>query len=547
MPALTASIGGCASHLEHYYDLKRADEFDTLFGDLDIGQNPTTLHNQYFILHWDFSLVKAQGEVKDIEAALHRYLVASIHRCAMYHDLTVELNPDDSLYSFNNLLTAIQATGYKLYLFIDEYDNFANEILMAKKEHYEKLLYGEGLFKTVFKAVKAAAGQGLDRVFITGVSPVAMADLTSGYNVAENIYLDRKFNALCGFTEVEISTILEAIHASDDTWSVEAALTIMRTFYNGYRFSEDSDFSVYNPTLSLYFCKHLATTGKYPRNLLDDNLAMDRSKLTYIAELLQDEQVLLEALDTEAGVLIPRLATRFGVTDLFRGLEGHSTMASLLYYFGILTLDGETAFGETRLKIPNLVSRSLYIERIQDWLSLPARDRETALAVARTLCQHGDMLPVCDFIEQRLFPVLSTRDYRWSNELAVKVMFMTVLFNDRLYMMISETEVNHGYIDLSLIVRPDMRRFQALDLILEFKYVKLDAIKLNGLEVKKKSREELLALPLIRDQLEAAKQQARRYATDLKARYQLKTITCFAVVAVGLERIVFERLVEGEG
>jgi hypothetical protein len=114
-------------------------------------------------------------------------------------------------------------------------------------------------------------------------------------------------------------------------------------------------------------------------------------------------------------------------------------------------------------------------------------------------------------------------------------------------MMISETEVNHGYIDLSLIVRPDMRRFQALDLILEFKYVKLDSIKLNGLEVKKKSREELLALPLIRDQLEAAKQQARRYATDLKARYQLETITCFAVVAVGLERIVFERLVGDEG
>ncbi|MEY4195745.1 MAG: hypothetical protein RLZZ226_2113, partial [Pseudomonadota bacterium] len=142
------------------------------------------------------------------------------------------------------------------------------------------------------------------------------------------------------------------------------------------------------------------------------------------------------------------------------------------------------------------------------------------------------------------FPVLSTRDYRWSNELAVKIMFMTVLFNDRLYMMISETEVNHGYIDLSLIVRPDMRRFQALDLILEFKYVDLDAIKLTGIEVKKKSREELLALPLIRKQLEAAKQQAERYGTNLKTRYQLKTITCFAVVAVGLERIVFERLEE---
>ena len=534
------------SMLEHYYDMKREDAFATLFGDLAIGQNPTPLHNHYFILHWDFSLVNAQGEVKDIEAALHHCLVASIHRCAMYYGLTIEINPDDSLYSFSNLLTAIQSTGHKLYLFIDEYDNFANEILMAKKEHYEKLLYGEGLFKTVFKAVKAAAGQGLDRVFITGVSPVAMADLTSGYNVAKNIYLHPEFNELCGFTETEITAILQSIKCEADTytWSLEAALAMMRTFYNGYRFSYEADHGVYNPTLSLYFLEELHKRGQYPRNMLDDNLAMDRSKLTYIAELLQDEQVLLEALDTDAGVLIPRLATRFGVTDLFRGLEGHSVMASLLYYFGILTLDGETGFGETRLKIPNLVSRSLYIERIQDWLSLPARDRETALAVARSLCQHGDMLPVCEFIETRLFPVLSTRDYRWSNELAVKIMFMTVLFNDHIYMMISETEVNHGYIDLSLIVRPDMRRFQAMDLVLEFKYVGLKEVGLTGIEVKAKSREELLALSPVSIKMDEAKVQAKRYGDTLKTRYQLNTISCFAVVAVGLERIVFERLAE---
>ena len=528
------------SMLEHYYDLKRADQFETLFGNLAIGRNPTPLHNQYFILHWDFSLVKAQGEVREIERALHQIINMCVANCAADYKLDVSIHEDNAVYSFGSLLKAIRATGHKLYLFIDEYDNFANEVLMAKKENYEKLLYGEGLFKTVFKAIKGAAGQGLDRVFITGVSPVAMADLTSGYNVAEDIYLKSEFNDLCGFTEAEIIRILQAIQREKEAWSLESALAIMRTFYNGYRFSEECDVSVYNPTLSLYFCKCLATTGKYPRNMLDNNLAMDRSKLTYIAELLQNDQVLLEALDTEAGVLIPRLANRFGITDLFRGLEGHSVMASLLYYFGILTLDGETAFGETLLKIPNLVSRSLYIERIQDWLSLPASDREQALNVARSLCQHGDMTPLCDFIEQRLFPALSTRDYRWSNELAVKIMFMTVLFNDRIYMMVSETEVDHGFIDLSFIVRPDMRRFQALDLILEFKYVGLKELGLTGLAVKAKSREELLALPLVRKKLDEAGSQAERYADTLKTRYGLPTITCFAVVALGLERVVFE-------
>jgi hypothetical protein len=530
------------SLLEHYYDVKRADQFQTLFGGLAIGQNPTPLHNRYFIMHWDFSLVKAQGEVREIERALHQIINMCVARCASIYDLPVTIHEDNAVYSFNALLTAIQNTGHKLYLFIDEYDNFANEVLMAKKEHYEKLLYGEGLFKTVFKAVKGAAGHGLDRVFITGVSPVAMADLTSGYNVAKNIYLNPEFNALCGFTEAEISTLLQAIHAESNTWSVDSVLALMRTFYNGYRFSEESEQSVYNPTLSLYFIETLHQRGHYPREMLDNNLAMDRSKLGYIAELLQDDQVLLEALDTETGVSIPRLANRFGITDLFRGLEGRRVMASLLYYFGILTLAGETAFGETLLKIPNLVSRSLYIERIQDWLSLPASDREHALKVARSLCQHGEMQPLCEFIEQRLFPVLSTRDYRWSNELAVKILFMTVLFNDHIYMMVSETEVDHGFIDLSLIVRPDMRRFQALDLVLEFKYVGLKDLGLTGLELKARSQAELLALPKVAIKREEAKDQAKRYAEVLKTRYGLTTITGFAIVALGLERIVYEEV-----
>ncbi|MBM3203409.1 AAA family ATPase, partial [Candidatus Woesearchaeota archaeon] len=99
------------SMLEHYYDLKRADQFETLFGNLAIGQNPTPLHNQYFILHWDFSLVKAQGEVREIEAALHRHIAGCIHRCADWYELDVDINPEDAIYSLGNLLIAIQNTG----------------------------------------------------------------------------------------------------------------------------------------------------------------------------------------------------------------------------------------------------------------------------------------------------------------------------------------------------------------------------------------------------------------------------------------------------
>ena len=182
------------SMLEHYYDMNRADQFAALFGSLAIGQNPTPLRNQYFVMKWDFSLVKAQGEVKDIEAALHRHIkIYDIRRCAGVIESTLTSVEEGRHLFFGSITQFDPVFRPSLYLLIDEYDNFANEVLMAGqgRGHYEALLYGEGLLKTVFKAVKAAAGgQGLDRAFITGVSPVVMSDMTSGYNVGENIYLE---------------------------------------------------------------------------------------------------------------------------------------------------------------------------------------------------------------------------------------------------------------------------------------------------------------------------------------------------------------------
>ncbi len=150
------------------------------------------------------------------------------------------------------------------------------------------------------------------------------------------------------------------------------------------------------------------------------------------------------------------------------------------------------------------------------------------------------MAPLVDFIEQRYFPILSNRDYRWSNELMVKIAFLTLLFDDRLYMMVSETEMDHGYSDLSLILRSDMRRFQALDLLLEFKYVSLKDVKLTGEQVRGKSRDELAALPEVKKELQAAGEQAQRYGAALQERYGLTDLRLFAVVGVGLERVVWQ-------
>lgn len=530
------------SMLENYYDLNQAECFDELFGQLAIGRNPTPLHNRYFVMKWDFSTIAAHSTINDIEQSIHHHINLKVTECAERYQLKIHFDAEDALYSFGSLLSAINKTPYRLYLLIDEYDNFANEVMIAGTTHYQRLLQGEGLLKTVFKNIKAAAaGAGLDRVFITGVSPMVMSDMTSGYNVAINIYLDKEFNTLCGFTEQEISDLL--IRVSPDHNDHLAALQLMRTFYNGYRFAQETETSVYNPTLSLYFIRALQQHQHYPDNLLDENLAMDRNKLRYIAKLPYGEELIVAALDNQKNIYIDQLSERFGVEDVLAAVKDQGFMASLLYYFGILTQAGpDPILGQLRLTIPNLVVRRLYLERLNDMFITDYRQRLQQKHAVEACYLAADLQPLCEFIEQHYFKALSNRDYRWVNELMLKIIFMTLLYNDHLYMMVSELETGRRYVDLSLIVRPDKRQYQALDLVLEFKLIKLSELNISAEQIHTLTAEQLKTLPLVAERLQQALAQAKTYIAELRSQYPQARLHGLAVVAIGFERVVFQSL-----
>jgi hypothetical protein len=538
------------STLENYYDVARADEFETLFGHLAIGQDPTPRHNQYFVLKWDFSAVSPMGEAREIRDALYRYVNVCIQDFAVYYqallprEITIE--SEDALISFQSLLTAVRQTPYRLYLLIDEYDNFANEVMMGHhapdQARYQALLYGEGALKTLFKVIKlASAGRGLDRVFITGVSPVVLSDITSGYNVAENIYLLPEFNDLCGFRETEIADALEQIvkDCGLPLKQVRESLKMMRTFYDGYCFSHMVDEFIYNPTLALYFMKSLQRECQYPREPLDINLAMDRNKIAYISQLPNGGQLILDALNGERVLSVQRLAQRFGVEDMLTVIKDKSFMASLLYYFGVLTLDGKTPYGELILQIPNLVVRKLYVERIREML-LPDMDEEMGQKAAQALYQKGDMRPLCEFVAHRYFKVFDNRDYRWANELTIKTAFLTLLFNDLFYIMDSEPALTRDYADLVMIVRPDMRQYQLLDILIEFKYVSLSDAGLSGAEAQALSSEDVEALSPVQQKLVESEAKLTRYREILETTYgDVLRLHTYSVVALGFERLVW--------
>jgi hypothetical protein len=540
------------STLENYYDVAKAEQFDQLFGHLAIGKNPTPRHNQYFVMNWDFSAVDSTGEAHDIRQRLHNHINGSIKRFIAHYDgflkTHIEIEPTDAVYSLQSLLAALEQTPYKLYLLIDEYDNFANDVMMASlsknRERYETLIQGEGALKAIFKAVKAGTkGQGIDRIFITGVSPVVMSDISSGFNIAENIYLEPEFNNLCGFQESEIAETLFQIANSCDLPTEKAveALNFIRALYNGYGFSYDANELIYNPTLALYFMKAFLRTCRYPSKVLDSNLAMDRGKIRYISQLPNGRQLIMDALDDSHPVAISELSDRFGIEEILTATKDTPFMASLLYYFGVLTLTNQhTTMGKRILKIPNFVVRKLYIERIQEMLLPEFTSKDKAQQVVELFYQTGNLKPLCDFMEQTYFKVFDNRDYRWTNELTIKTAFLSLLFNDIFYLMDSETPLNRSYADLTMIVRPDMRQYQLLDFLLEFKYVSLKKAGFTASQIAQKSVEELKALAPVMECLAQSKTQLKSYRETLLSNSgNTLRLHTYSVVAIGYERVLW--------
>ncbi|MEA1967443.1 MAG: AAA family ATPase, partial [Thermodesulfobacteriota bacterium] len=474
------------SMLENYYDVAKADEFDEIFGNLKIAENPTELHNSYFILRWDFSCVDTTGSVEDIKKSLYNHINAKIESFIRYYNYkgydlpSITVKDDDALYSIESLLSSISTTSYPVYLLIDEYDNFANTIMMgvqSEKERYNALVHDEGVLRTLFKAIKSStSGSMFDRVFITGVSPVVLSDITSGYNIAENIYFQPKFNDLCGFVESEVYSVVEQIVTGCglDIEKTDEAVNLMKTYYNGYLFSYGRDDYIYNPTLCLYFFKQFQEECAYPREMLDDNLATDESKLEYIAQIPNGRDLLLDLTQKACEVGVSKISKRFGIKEM---LDEHSKdnafLISFLYYFGVLTLAGENQEGEVILKVPNLVMHSLYVERVQKMLLPEPVDRDDGKFAAKQVYQKGDIEPLCDFVEKRYFKVFKNRDYRWANELTLKTAFLTLLYNDILYIMDSEPEIDRRFADLTMIIRSDKRKFKIFDVLIEFKFIKL--------------------------------------------------------------------------
>jgi hypothetical protein len=272
--------------------------------------------------------------------------------------------------------------------------------------------------------------------------------------------------------------------------------------------------------------------------MLDDNLSADGAKLDYIAQIPGGSQLLLDLVHENATVVVSALSKRFGIRDLLNVTgKDNAFLVSLLYYFGVLSLDTVTPQGKLVLKVPNLVMRKLYVERLAELLLPNPLIRDEGKIAAEQVYQYGDIGPLCTFVEQKYFKVFHNPDYRWANELTVKTAFLTLLYNDILYIMDSEAEVGRQRADLTMIIRPDMRRFTILDILIEFKYVTLADAGLSGKEARELTVAALQSLPPMQKMMTEAVDQAREYGRILDARHGNLRLRRYAVVALGFERL----------
>ncbi len=547
------------STLASYYDLRLADEHGRLFGDLAVGKRPTPLAHRYFILEWDFSDIDPDpplGEgprVRRLGAEVHRHLLSCLEiflvRFRDHLPYPIELT-DDAFTSLNRVLAAVEQTPYSLYLLVDEYDNFANEVMVSDPGDYHELVRTDGPFKRLFKWVKAALkSRGLDRLFMTGVSPIVMSDVTSGMNVADNVYLTPELNTLCGFTDEEVLGLLERLggekagNATAPSWTVDEARAMLRDWYNGYRFTpavtEDTE-AVYNPTLVFYFLNRLQRYDAYPDQMLDANLAADEGKLDYLAQVAAGRDAVVDMIRKHEPLEVTLLLDRFRLTDLLdRSAQDVDFLGAYLYYFGMVTLAGKSPRRTWLLETPNQVVRGLYIERVRRLLLPLGADRSAVMKPAWDLMEGKAIEPFLDFIERKLFPTFSNRDATWANELTVKTIFLTLLWNAASYITYSEPELEHRYADLCLLRRPDARESSLWDLLFEFERVKLKELGMSGRQVKATSRSELMELERVKGAFERAEAQLTAYRRTLeKSRGATLRLRSYAVVALGFERLL---------
>ena len=352
--------------LECYYNIRQKDQFDELFGQTYIGKNPTALHSSFFVLHLDFSTIKYSGTIKEIEQdfdyTCNLIIKKLLAQNKKWFENRIEVDPEKSAAgNLKSVMTFLESNDLpQLYLIIDEYDNFANQMIVTRKERiYRDLVADDGFLKTFFKTLKEGRKSGaIANVFVTGVLPITIDELASAFNVAKFITLDPTFESMIGFTQAEVDALLDEIYEDYgfDPATRPDVNALVKNHYNGYSFVTIDGDALYNPTILIYFLDYFCDHRCFPEFLTDLNL---KTELSWVKRItgsnpentteFVDQLSLNNVIDYDKSFLI----SKFDMSQFFQ----KSFFPISFFYLGMLTKKDKF-----RLKLPNLNMRQIFVE-----------------------------------------------------------------------------------------------------------------------------------------------------------------------------------------
>ena len=451
-----------------------------LFHGLYVADHPTGNRNKYLVMHLDFSQI--QGDVDLIAENLNIYLTNQCNLFALKYkqfypaELTQLLQQATTGSSKLNLIGNLsRQLGIRLYLIVDEYDNFTNDVLNTKgQQAYHELTHGTGIYRELFKKFKPV----FDRIIMLGVSPITLDDLTSGYNIALNITMDPRFNQMLGFSEDDVRQMIryyKEVGAIRPEVTEDSIIADMKPWYDNYCFAKDSfgrEPSMFNSDMVCYYLSNLVGVGQRPEELIDPNTMTDYGKLKRLIKIDKTEGKRIEIIHdiAEKGFIKARLVSHFPAEKMME----FGNFVSLLYYYGMLTIGGVR--GESlKLVIPNNNVRIQYyhymLDEYQTINALPISDLRNAFDGAAL---DGDWQPLISFICKAYHDTTAIRQLI-EGERNLQGFMNAYLTLTNYYLVAPEMEFSHGYCDFFLLPNYAVYPMVRHSYILELKYLKADA------------------------------------------------------------------------
>jgi hypothetical protein len=449
------------SMLYSYYDCTQSHKFQSLFGNLWIGQHPTPLQGKYQVLFLDFSQIT--GNIDKLETKFNSYLSinldAFVRQYSEYYQAEMEeiLAQEDFEEKMELIFKAAKAHQYHLYLIIDEYDNFTNVILNERGENvYHAITHADGFYRDVFKKFKG----NFERIFMMGVSPVTLDDVTSGFNIGWNISIKPEFDEMLGFSTTDVMEMFTYYkeHGSIPVDSdIDAIVNDMKPWYDNYCFAEEAlkkKTRMFNCDMVLYYLRNYMDNGCSPRQMIDPNTRTDYGKMK---KLLQ-----FDKLDGERKGIIRKIAEEEQiVTQLYESFSAYQIpkaeiFPSLLFYYGMLTIKG-TRGSKLILGIPNNNVRKQYYGYLEEEYQAKAYvDVNQLTDYYYDMAYDGKWKEGLRFMADAYAKVSSVRD-GIEAERNLQGFFMAYLNLNDYYITAPELELNHGYCDFFLL--PDLTHY----------------------------------------------------------------------------------------